>query len=69
MKEKSPSVWDIITPIEAAELLHMSRNSIYKLIHSDNTFPAVQAGNKWLIYKAKIPDWFEQKMACKQRHV
>ena len=40
MKEKSPSVWDIITPMEAAELLHMSRNSIYKLIHSDNTFPA-----------------------------
>ena len=54
--------------MEAAELLHMSRNSIYKLIHSDNTFPAVQAGNKWLIYKAKIPDWFEQKMACKQQH-
>ncbi len=66
MKEKSPSTWDIITAEETALLFNLNINTLYHILNSDPSFPAVKLGGKWLVYKAKIPEWFEQKLACKK---
>lgn len=66
MNEKSPSEWDIITPKEAAEILHLSLNSFYLLLQNDPSFPAIKLGRKWVVYKAKMPEWIEQRLEEKQ---
>lgn len=68
MIEKSPSAFDIITAKEAAKVLQISKSKLYQILKSDPTFPAVQLGRKWIIYKAKLPQWFESKLP-NQKHL
>lgn len=41
---------------EAAQLLNLSRPTIYKLIHSDG-FPVMRVGTRTLIHRAKLEEW------------
>lgn len=66
MNEKPSLEWDIIPPKEAAAILHLSLNSLYLLLQNDPTFPAIKIGRKWIICKAKIPEWIETKIRKKQ---
>lgn len=66
MIEKSPSTFDIITTKEAAKLLQISKSKLYQILRSDTTFPAIQLGRKWIIYKAKLPEWFDKRSNSNQ---
>lgn len=57
MNENLPSTIDIITPIEAAEILQVSLSQIYIWIETDSTFPAVQIDKKWIIDRIKLKAW------------
>jgi excisionase family DNA binding protein len=57
MNEKSPSTIDIITPIEAAEILQVTLATIYIWIETDSTFPAVQIDKKWIVDRMKLNAW------------
>lgn len=61
MIEKSPSTFDIITTKEAARVLQISKSKLYQLMKSDPTFPAVQLGRKWIVYRSKLPEWFDKR--------
>ena len=41
---------------EAAQLLNLSRPTIYKLIHSDG-FPVMRVGTRTLIHREKLEEW------------
>jgi excisionase family DNA binding protein len=62
MNEKSPSTFDIVTAKEAAKILQISKSKLYQIMKTDKAFPAVQLGRKWIVYKAKLPEWFESKL-------
>jgi len=62
MNENSPSTFDIITAKEAAKILQISKSKLYHIMKTDKDFPAVQLGRKWIVYKAKLPEWFESKL-------
>lgn len=57
MNENLPSTIDIITLIEAAEILQVSLSQIYIWIETDLTFPAVQIDKKWIIDRTKLKAW------------
>lgn len=61
VNEKSPSAFEIITAKEAAKILQISKSKLYQILKSDPTFPAIQLGRKWIIYKAKLPEWFDKR--------
>ncbi len=41
---------------EAAQLLNLSRPTLYKLIHSDG-FPVMRVGTRTLIHREKLEEW------------
>lgn len=50
---------DVFTPVEAAEVLRIGKNSIYRLIHSGQIH-TIQVGKKFLIPKTAIICFMEQ---------
>ncbi len=42
---------------EAAKLLGISYNSLYRIVSSDKDFPAVRAGGRILIPRARFFSW------------
>lgn len=48
---------DILTPKDLQEILHSSRNTIYKFLNN-GTIPSVRLGDKILIPKADIINFF-----------
>lgn len=65
MSEKSLSTFEIITVEEAADILHISKSKLYSILKSDPSFPAIKLNRKWLVYKAKMPEWFAGKLSMK----
>lgn len=53
---------EIISAKEAARLLGISLNSVYTLLNSDPTFPAILCSGKWIIRKDRIFDWFDSRL-------
>lgn len=45
-----------ISVTEAAELLGVSRPTVYKLMHQDD-FPMLRIGTRTLIHRAKLEEW------------
>ncbi len=48
---------DILTPKDLQEILHSSRNTVYKFLNN-GTIPSVRLGDKILIPKADIINFF-----------
>lgn len=63
--EKSPSTLDIINLPEAAEILRVCLNTIYAMIETDPTFPAVKINNMWRIHRVELKAWYENKFTNK----
>lgn len=47
---------DVVTPAEAMRMLHVGRNTIYKLL-KDNRIKSIRIGSKYLIPKKYICDF------------
>lgn len=47
---------DVVTPAEAMRMLHVGRNTIYKLL-KDNRIKSIRIGRKFLIPKKNICDF------------
>ena len=45
-----------VSVTEAAQLLNLSRPTVYKLIHSEG-FPVMRVGTRTLIHRAKLEEW------------
>ena len=63
--EKSPSTLDIINLPEAAEILRVCLRTIYTMIETDPTFPAVKINNMWRIHRVELKAWYENKFTNK----
>ncbi len=58
---------NLLKPEEAAEILRISRTSMYTLIREDYSFPAIKIGKGALrIPEDRLYDWIEEKI--KKRH-
>ena len=51
-----------ISVSEAAELLGISRPSVYELIHRED-FPSFQIGRRTLISRVRLAEWVEAQAA------
>ena len=54
-----------VSVTEAAQLLGLSRPTVYKLIHRGD-FPVLRVGTRTLIHRARLEEWAERQME-KQR--
>lgn len=59
MNENLPSTLDIITPIEAAEILQVSLATIYRWSKTDSTFPAIKVDKDWIIDRKRLKAWYQ----------
>lgn len=57
----SEIVKKLLSPAEARKILGMSKNKIYELLASDETFPAFRMGGKWFINADKLQDWIDEQ--------
>ncbi|MEA4805369.1 MAG: helix-turn-helix domain-containing protein [Acetobacterium wieringae] len=55
----------LLSVAETAELLGLSLNSMYMLLNTDPSFPAIRIGKKWVIQENRIPEWITQQMTKK----
>lgn len=54
----------ILTVKELMEFLNISQPTAYRLVHSDEFFPAFRIGKKILINKDKLDRWlFDQRIS------
>lgn len=54
---------------ETAEYCNVSKAQVYRLIHSDPTFPTIRIGNKYLFDESDIQNWIEHKKTITLRGV
>lgn len=54
-----------VSVTEAAQLLGLSRPTVYKLIHRGD-FPVLRVGTRTLIHRTRLEEWAERQME-KQR--
>ena len=54
---------NIVTTKEACKILKIGRTSLYNILLTDPTFPAVQAGAncKWLINADRLEQWLMRR--------
>lgn len=52
----------LLSVAETAEILGLSLNSMYMLLNTDPSFPAIRIGKKWIIQENRIPEWINQQM-------
>lgn len=50
----------ILTPKEVGEVLGVSRNTVYEILHSKE-FPAFMVGKQYRIPKKKFIDWLDSQ--------
>lgn len=48
----------VLTPVDIARILRVSKNVAYEKIHS-NGFPKFKVGNQYRIYREKLIEWME----------
>ncbi len=51
----------LFTIATVATMLGISKATVYRLIHSDPTFPVIKIGNKFLIDASDLEKWVEHK--------
>ena len=49
-----------VSVTEAAQLLGLSRPTVYKLIHRGD-FPVLRVGSRTLIHRGKLEEWAEKQ--------
>lgn len=49
----------VLTPSDIADILALSRNTTYELIHSE-TFPAFRVGKQYRVSKDKFLAWLDE---------
>ena len=54
---------------EVSALCHISKAQVYRLIHSDPTFPVIKISNKFLFDEAEIKRWIEHRKTVTLRGV
>lgn len=54
---------------DASVLCNVSKAQIYRLIHSDPTFPTIKIGNKFLFDENDIKAWIEHRKKVTLRGV
>ena len=52
----------VLTPMDVAAVLGISRNTAYELIHSEG-FPAFRVGKQYRILRGKLLSWLENRVA------
>lgn len=51
----------ILTPEETRGILGFSKNKMYELLASDETFPCWREGAKWCINADKLQEWIDRQ--------
>lgn len=52
----------VYTIKEAAQAIGLSRTTIYKLTREEKGFPSLKCGNKTLIPRRELEEWFSGKV-------
>ena len=54
---------------EVSALCHISKAQVYRLIHSDPTFPVIKISNKFLFDQSEVQQWIEHRKTVTLRGV
>ena len=54
---------------EVSAICNVSKAQVYRLIHSDPTFPVVRISNKYLFDEAELYKWIEHRKTVTLRGV
>lgn len=55
----------ILTPSDIADVMKLSRNKTYEIIHSES-FPAFRVGKQYRVYREHFLAWLENRNSDKQ---
>lgn len=53
-----PSVLEVLTPLQAADLLHLSVNQVYRLLNAGE-LPGKRVRGNWRLSHRQVIDWLE----------
>ena len=53
----------VLTPIDIAAVLGISRNTAYEVIHSKG-FPAFRVGKQYRVSRERFPTWLDSETAA-----
>ncbi len=64
--ERQVNNLEYITPIQMQKKLGLSRSTVYRIIHSENFYPAIKLEKRVLINKIELKKWLDEHRINKE---